>query len=74
MKNYILIVVGIIVVTILLTAEFYIGYEMGYQNHKEEANCRAREMILNNEIPNYYINVGTLDFILTIKPESYRKK
>ncbi|SHN00729.1 hypothetical protein SAMN05444360_12618 [Chryseobacterium carnipullorum] len=74
MKKYILILIGIIVTTILLTAEFYIGYEMGYQKHKDEANDRAREMIRNDEIPNYYIVVGTLDFIIDNKSGELQDK
>ncbi len=74
MKKYILILIGIIVTTILLTAEFYIGYEMGYQKHKDESNDRAREMIRNDEIPNYYIVVGTLDFIIDNKSGELQDK
>lgn len=74
MKKYILILTGIIVTTILLTAEFYIGYEMGYQKHKDEANDRAREMIRNDEIPNYYMVVGTLDFIINNKSGELQDK
>lgn len=74
MKKYILILIGIIVTIILLTAEFYIGYEMGYQKHKDEANDRAREMIRNDEIPNYYIVVGTLDFIIDNKSGELQDK
>ena len=74
MKKYILILIGIIVTTILLTAEFYIGYEMGYQKHKDEANDRAREMIRNDEIPNYYMVVGTLDFIINNKSGELQDK
>lgn len=67
MRKYILILLGIIVTTILLTAEFYVGYVMGYQKHKDEANDRATEMIRNDEIPNRYMVVGTLDFIINNK-------
>jgi flagellar basal body-associated protein FliL len=74
MKKYILILIGIIVTTILLTAEFYIGYEMGYQKHKDEANDRAREMIRNDEIPNYYMLVETLDFIINNKSGELQDK
>lgn len=74
MKKYILILIGIIVTTILLTAEFYIGYEMCYQKHKDEANDRARKMIRNDEIPNYYIVVGTLDFIIDNKSGELQDK
>ena len=74
MKKYILIITGIIVVAILLAAEFYIGYEMGYQKHKDEANGRAKEMILNDEIPNYYMNVGTLDFIINNQSGELQEK
>ncbi len=74
MKKYILILIGIIVAIILLTAEFYVGYEMGYQKHKDEANDRAREMIRNEEIPNYYMVVGTLDFIINNKSGELQEK
>lgn len=74
MKRYILILIAIIVTTILLTAEFYVGYEMGYQKHKDEANDRAREMIRNDEIPNYYMVVGTLDFIINNKSGELQEK
>lgn len=74
MKRYILILIAIIVTTIFLTAEFYVGYEMGYQKHKDEANERAREMIRNDEIPNYYMVVGTLDFIINNKSGELQEK
>ncbi|REC40932.1 hypothetical protein [Chryseobacterium sp. 5_R23647] len=63
----IVIIIGILATAILLSLEFYVGYEMGYQHHKDEANGKAKEMILNDEIPNYYIVVGTLDFIINNK-------
>ena len=53
MKRTFLVLIGIIIVAAFLTAEFYIGYEMGYNKHKEEANARAKEMIDNEEIPNF---------------------
>ena len=55
---------AIVAIIILLTGEFCIGYQFGYNIHKEEANQRAKEMILNKEIPNYYMEVGTIDFII----------
>ncbi len=67
MKRTILVLIGIVIVAAFLTAEFYIGYEMGYNKHKEEANTRAKEMIDNEEIPNYSMEVGTLDFIINNK-------
>ncbi|WP_139423879.1 hypothetical protein [Chryseobacterium mulctrae] len=67
MKKATIIIIGIFATAILLSLEFYIGYEMGYQHHKDEANGRAKEMILNDEIPNYYMVVGTLDFIINNK-------
>lgn len=67
MKRTFLVLIGIIIVAVFLTAEFYIGYEMGYNKHKEEANARAKEMIDNEEIPNYSMEVGTLDFIINNK-------
>lgn len=67
MKKTTIIIIGIFATAILLSLEFYVGYEMGYQNHKDEANGRAKEMILNDEIPNYYMVVGTLDFIINNK-------
>lgn len=74
MKKYIIILIGIVVTAIFLSAEFYIGYEMGYQKHKDEANDRAREMIKNDEIPNYYMVVGTLDFIINNKSGELQEK
>lgn len=67
MKKSSIINIGIVATIILLSLQFYIGYQMGYQKHKDEANGRAKEMILNEEIPNYYMNVGTLDFIINNK-------
>lgn len=67
MKRTFLVLIGIIIVAAFLTAEFYIGYEMGYKKHKEEANARAKEMIDNEEIPNFSMEVGTLDFIINNK-------
>jgi hypothetical protein len=52
MKNKILVLIGIMATVFLLTVNFYFGYKMGYQQHKDEANGRAVEMILNDEIPN----------------------
>lgn len=49
---------------LLLTLEFYIGYELGYKKAKTEANQRAKEMILNDEIPNYYLEVETVDYLI----------
>jgi len=46
---------------------------MGYQHHKDEANGRAKEMILNDEIPNYSMEVGTLDFIINNKSGELEK-
>lgn len=57
MKKTILI---IIVSVLSLTASFYLGY---YQA-RSEANERAKEMILNDEIPNYYMVVRTVDYLI----------
>lgn len=73
MKKTVFIIIGIITVAFILSLEFYIGYEMGYQHHKDEANGRAKEMIQNDEIPNYYMNVGTLDFIINNKSGELEK-
>lgn len=58
---------------ILLRLEFSIGYKTGYQKQKGEANGRAKDMILNDEIPNYTIEVGTLDFIINNKSGELEK-
>lgn len=47
---------------------------MRYQKHKDEANDRAREMNINDEIPNYYMVVGTLDFIINNKSGELQDK
>lgn len=73
MKKTSIIIIGIFATAILLSLEFYIGYEMGYQHHKDEANGRAKEMILNDEIPNYFMEVGTLDFIINNKSGELEK-
>lgn len=57
MKKTILI---IIVSVLSLTASFY----MGYYQARSEANERAKEMILNDEIPNYYMLVWTVDYLI----------
>lgn len=64
MKKTTIITIGIFATAILLSLEFYIGFKMGYQKHNDEANERAKEMILNDEIPDYYMNVETLDYII----------
>lgn len=69
----IVIIIGILATAILLSLEFYVGYEMGYQHHKDEANGKAKEMILNDEIPNYSMEVGTLDFIINNKSGELEK-
>ena len=73
MKKTTIIIFGILATAILLSLEFYIGYEMGYQHHKDEANGRAKERILNDEIPNYSMEVGTLDFIINNKSGELEK-
>ncbi len=73
MKKATIIIIGIISTAIVLSIEFYVGYEMGYQHHKDEANGRAKEMILNDEIPNYSMEVGTLDFIINNKSGELEK-
>lgn len=72
MKMTSIIIIGILATAILFSLEFYIGYEMGYQHHKDEANGRAKEMILNDEIPNYSME-GTLDFIINNKSGELEK-
>lgn len=64
MKKTVLIGIGAI---IALTLEFLAGYYFGAEASKKEINSRAVEMILNDEIPAYYMNVGTLDFIINNK-------
>lgn len=64
MKKTILIGIGAV---IALTLEFLAGYYFGAKASREEVNLRAVEMILNDEIPAYYMNVGTLDYIINDK-------
>lgn len=52
---------------IVLTLEFMAGYYFGAESSKKEINSRALEMIVNDEIPAYYMNVGTLDYIINNK-------
>lgn len=74
MKNKILVLIGIVATAFLLTLNYYLGYKMGYQQHKDEANERAVEMILNDEIPNYYMVVGTVDYLINNKSGELEKK
>ncbi|PXW06309.1 hypothetical protein C8D70_1293 [Chryseobacterium sp. CBTAP 102] len=64
MKKTILIGIGAI---IALTLEFLAGYYFGAKASRKEANLRAVEMILNDEIPNYYMVVGTVDYLINNK-------
>ncbi|PWN59954.1 hypothetical protein [Chryseobacterium oncorhynchi] len=61
--------IKIVIAGTLLT----LAYEMGYRQHKNEANGRAKEMIDNEEIPNYSMEVGTLDFIINNKSGELEK-
>lgn len=74
MKNKILVLIGIVATAFLLTVNYYFGYKMGYQQHKDEANGRAVEMILNDEIPNYYMVVGTVDYLINNKSGELEKE
>jgi flagellar basal body-associated protein FliL len=74
MKKYTIIIIGFVITATLLTVEFYMAYHIGYQQHKDEANGRAKEMILNDEIPNYYMVVETLDFIINNKSGELQEK
>lgn len=60
MKKTILMLIAILMLLVL-------AYQFGYHKHKSEANERAIEMIENDEIPNYSMEVGTLDFIINNK-------
>lgn len=65
MKRTILIILASVTV---LTVEFIFGYKLGViegdRLAREKANQRAVEMILNDEIPNYYMVVGTVDYLI----------
>lgn len=57
MKKLIFIVIATIIVVL---TSFYFGYIYA----RYEANSRAKEMILNDEIPNYYMEVWTVDYLI----------
>lgn len=52
---------------IFLSISFLMGFQLGSDSARKKANLRAVEMILNDEIPNYYMVVGTVDFIINNK-------
>lgn len=61
----------------VLSVEFIFGYKLGViegdRLAREKANQRAVEMILNNEIPNYYMVVGTVDYLINNKSGDLQK-
>lgn len=74
MKKTILIILASVAV---LTVEFIFGYKLGVidgdRSAREKANQRAVEMILNDEIPNYYMVVGTVDYLINNKSGDLQK-
>lgn len=74
MKKTILIILAAISV---LSVEFIFGYKLGViegdRLAREKANQRAVEMILNDEIPNYYMEVGTVDYLINNKSGDLQK-
>ncbi|MCY1659324.1 hypothetical protein [Chryseobacterium sp. SL1] len=67
MKNKFLLIAVLFVLAIILSGNYYFGYQIVYQQHKDEENGRAKDIIKNKEIPNYNTVVGTLDFIINDK-------
>lgn len=57
MKKSIFIAISTVIVVL---SSFYFGYKYA----RYEANSRAKEMILNDEIPNYYMEVWTVDYLI----------
>ncbi|MEO8255541.1 MAG: hypothetical protein ABI554_14260 [Flavobacterium sp.] len=55
-------------VQLIPTIEFIAGYQLGksegYYNARNGANQRAVEMIKNDEIPNYYMVLETVDYLI----------
>ncbi|WPO84633.1 hypothetical protein SD427_18720 (plasmid) [Chryseobacterium sp. JJR-5R] len=41
-----------------------LGFLLGTKIYNDAANSRAAEMILNDEIPNYYLEVETVDYLI----------
>jgi hypothetical protein len=74
MKKTILIILASVSV---LTVEFIFGYKLGViegdKSAREKANQRAVDMILNDEIPNYYMVVGTVDYLINNKSGDLEK-
>lgn len=52
---------------VFLSISFLMGFQFGSDNARKKANLRAVEMILNDEIPNCYMVVGTVDFLINNK-------
>lgn len=65
MRKTIFMIIGAV---LILTIEFIAGYQFGksegYNNARNEANQRAVEMIKNDEIPNYYMVLETVDYLI----------
>lgn len=51
----------------LFFAGLSLGYVLGSKEVNDAANKRAAEMILNDEIPNYYLEVETVDYLINNK-------
>lgn len=56
--------IKIIFIGIAIIFSLIIGFAQGYFYHKKITNDRAIEMIMNDEIPNNSMEIGTLDYIL----------
>lgn len=48
----------------LLIAGSLLGFLLGTKIYSDAANERAAEMIRNDEIPNHYLEVSTVDYII----------
>lgn len=59
--------------TFLFLSGLYLGYGLGAKEINDGANERAAQMIQNNEIPNHYLEVGTVDYLINNKSGKLEK-
>lgn len=57
----------------LFLSGLYLGYGLGAKEMNNTANERAVQMIQNNEIPNHYLEVGTVDYLINNKSGKLEK-
>lgn len=61
------------VATFLFLSGLYLGYGLGVKEVNDAANHRAIQMIQNNEIPNHYLEVETVDYLINNKSGKLEK-